>query len=151
MGMEHAAAVDEHSHVVKPAEMAWRATRFPGCEFKPLFFDRSTGLLTTLFRFAPGATLPDHEHVRVEQTYVLDGHLVDKEGVAAGLEVLKGEFIWREAGSRHAAWSPQGGITLAILQVPNKFFEPDGCVTDMAGDIWDELWGHTETGRAETA
>ncbi|RAI45702.1 cupin domain-containing protein [Rhodoplanes roseus] len=142
--MDQTAAVDAHSHVVKPAEMEWRKTRFPGCEVKPLMIDRRTGLITTLFRFAPGATLPDHEHVAIEQTFILEGHLVDKQGPATGLEAKQGEFIWREAGSRHSAWSPEGGITLAFLQVPNKFFEQDGRVTDMTGAIWDELWGHIE-------
>jgi hypothetical protein len=33
-------------------------------------FDRTTGLMTALMRFAPGAALPDREHVNIEQTYV---------------------------------------------------------------------------------
>jgi anti-sigma factor ChrR (cupin superfamily) len=139
-------AADEHSHLVRPADMEWRKTRFPGCEVKTLLLDRKTGLMTALFRFAPGAVLPDHEHVSVEQTYVLEGHLIDKEGPAAGIEVKKGEFVWREPGSRHSAWSPQGGMTLATFQVPNKFFEPDGRVTDASGEIWEKLWGHTGKG-----
>jgi anti-sigma factor ChrR (cupin superfamily) len=134
---------DEHSHLVKPAEMEWKPSRFAGCEIKSLLSDRKTGLSTALFRFAPGAVLPDHEHVSIEQTYVLEGHLVDRDGPAAGIEVKKGEFVWREPGSRHSAWSPKGGVTLATFQVPNKFFEPDGRVTDAAGQTWDETWGHT--------
>lgn len=137
---------DEHSHVVRPAEMEWQKTSFPGCEVKTLLLDRGTGLLTALFRFAPGAVLPDHEHVCIEQTYVLEGRLVDKEGPAAGIEAKAGEFIWREAGSRHAAWAPEGGMTLAIFQVPNKFFAADGRVTDAAGHDWHELWSHTGKG-----
>ena len=54
-------------------------------------------------RFEPGAVLPDHEHVKIEQTYVLEGKLVDKEGPAEGLEVKSGEFVWREPA---AAMSP---------------------------------------------
>ena len=107
---------DQHSHVVRPAAMEWQKTRFPGCEAKSLLFDRDTGLVTALMRFAPGAVLPDHEHVRIEQTYVLEGKLVDREGPAAGLEVGQGEFVWREAGSRHVAWCPEGGLMLAIFQ-----------------------------------
>src|SRR5690349_6747346 len=132
----------EHSHVVRPADMQWQKTRFPGCEAKTLLFDKSTGLVTALMRFAPGAILPDHEHVKIEQTYVLEGRLVDKEGPAAGLDVGPGEFVWRDAGSRHVAWCPEGGLMLAIFQVPNKFFEADGRVTDAAGADWDSVWGH---------
>jgi anti-sigma factor ChrR (cupin superfamily) len=135
-------AVDRHSHLVKPAEQEWKPTRFPGCEVKTLLMDEKTGLMTALMRFAPGAVLPDHEHVNIEQTYVLEGRLVDKEGPAKGMEVKKGEFIWREPGSRHSAWTPEGGLIIAIFQIPNKFYETDGRVTDPAGKIWDEVWGH---------
>ena len=76
---------DNHSHVVRPAEMEGKKTRFPGCEVKGLLLDRQTGLVTALMRLAPGAVLPDHEHVKIEQTYMLEGKLVDKEGPVAGL------------------------------------------------------------------
>jgi anti-sigma factor ChrR (cupin superfamily) len=139
-------SLDEHSHVVKPAEIDWKPARFPGCEVKTLMMDPKTGLMTALMRFAPGAVLPDHEHVNIEQTYVLEGRLVDKDGPAAGIEAKAGEFIWREPGSRHSAWTPEGGLMLAIFQVPNKFYEKDGRVTDPSGQIWDEVWGHTGKG-----
>jgi anti-sigma factor ChrR (cupin superfamily) len=134
--------LDTHSHVVRPADMEWKKTRFAGCEVKGLLLDKQTGLITALMRFAPGATLPDHEHVKIEQTYVLEGKLVDKEGPAQGLTVGPGEFVWREAGSRHVAWTPEGGLMLAMFQVPNKFYEKDGRVTDVSGADWDKLWGH---------
>jgi len=133
---------DTHSHVVRAADMAWKKTRFAGCEVKGLLLDKETGLVTALMKFAPGATLPDHEHVKIEQTYVLEGKLVDKEGPAKGLTVGPGEFVWREAGSRHVAWTPEGGLMLAMFQVPNKFFEKDGRVADISGADWDSLWGH---------
>ena len=83
-----------------------------GVEFKPLLFDRVSGLASILMRMTPGATLPDHEHVCVEQTWVLEGHLVDKSGPDEGIECKAGQFIWRPAGSRHSAWSPNGGLML---------------------------------------
>jgi anti-sigma factor ChrR (cupin superfamily) len=130
-----------HSHTVRPAEMDWQTTRFPGCEIKTLLFDAGSGLVTALTRLAPGAILPDHEHVRIEQTYVLEGHLVDKEGPDVGLSVGPGEFVWRPAGSRHVAWAPEGALTIAMFQIPNKFFEHDGRVADANGEDWESLWG----------
>ena len=137
---------DLRSHHLKPIDMPWQKTRFPGCEMKPLMVDPKSGLATLLFKMAPGAVLPDHEHVNIEQTYVLEGRLIDKEGPAKGIEAKQGEFIWREPGSRHSAWTPEGGLMLAIFQVPNKFYEKDGRVTDPTGQIWDEVWGHTGKG-----
>ena len=78
------AVTPKHATVVRPANMEWQQTRFPGCEVKTLLFDAQSGLVTVLTRFAPGAVLPDHEHVKIEQTYVLEGRLVDKEGPDAG-------------------------------------------------------------------
>jgi anti-sigma factor ChrR (cupin superfamily) len=139
-------SADQHSHVVRPANMEWQPTRFPGCEVKTLLFDRESGLVTALMRCAPGAVLPDHEHVKIEQTYMLEGKLVDKEGPAAGREVKGGEFVWREAGSRHVAWTPDGGLMLAMFQIPNKFFERDGRVTDATGQDWETVWGRALNG-----
>jgi anti-sigma factor ChrR (cupin superfamily) len=132
---------DLRSHVVRHAAMAWQKTRFPGCEVKTLLFDKESGLVTALMKFSPGAVLPDHEHVKIEQTLVLEGKLVDKEGPDAGLEVGPGEFVWRPAGSRHVACCPEGGLMLAMFQVPNKFYEQDGRVTDLSGQDWDRIWG----------
>ena len=138
---EAQAGVEGHSHIVRPAEMEWRPTSFPGCEAKPLYVDAKNGIATLLMKFAPGAVLPDHEHVMVEQTYVISGTLVDKEGPAEGLTVGPGEFVWREPGSRHAATTPEGGLMIAMFQIPNKFFAKDGRVTDQHGHDWDEIWG----------
>ena len=129
------------SHHLKPTDMAWQKTRFPGCYTKPLMIEPKSGLATLLFKMDPGAELPDHEHVLIEQTYIIEGSLVDKEGPDAGIEVKAGEFVWRPAGSRHSAWSPNGGIFLAIFQIPNKFYEKDGRVLDSSGKEWDEVWG----------
>ena len=136
-----AQADDLRSRVVRANDLPWEKLRFPGCESKTLLFDPKSGLATVLMKMAPGAVLPDHEHVLIEQTYVLEGSLVDKEGPDAGLEIGPGEFVWRPAGSRHVAWSPKGGLMIAIFQVPNKFFEKDGHVTDATGKDWAQTWG----------
>ena len=124
------------SRFVRVPELPWEKTRFAGVEQKILLIERETGVVTALLRFAPGARLPDHEHVLIEQTYVLEGSLVCGEG-----ECKAGEFVWRPAGSRHEAWAgPQGGLMLAMFQIPNKFFEADGRETDVMGQDWNAAW-----------
>ena len=124
------------SRFVEVAKLPWEKTRFAGVEAKTLVVDRETGVVTALMKFAPGARLPDHEHVRIEQTYVLEGTLVCGEG-----ECKAGDYVWRPAGSRHEAWAgPQGGLMLAIFQIPNKFYEPDGRETDANGEDWNAAW-----------
>jgi anti-sigma factor ChrR (cupin superfamily) len=124
------------SRFVEVAALPWEKTRFPGVESKTLLVDRATGVVTSLMKFAPGARLPEHEHVLIEQTYVLEGSLVCGEG-----ECKAGDYVWRPAGSRHVAWAgPQGGLMLAMFQIPNKFFEADGRETDVTGQDWNEAW-----------
>lgn len=128
------------SRVVKANEMPWDPIRYPGCYVKTLMIDKATGLLTVLLKMEPGAELPDHEHTLLEQTYVIEGRLVDKDGSEVGLTVGPGEFVYPPAGSRHSAWTPEGGLMIAIFQIPNKFFEKDGSVVDLVGDDWDKKW-----------
>jgi anti-sigma factor ChrR (cupin superfamily) len=130
------------SRLVQANDMEWEPIRYPGCYVKTLMVDPKNGHLTVLLKMDPGARLPDHEHTLVEQTYVLEGRLVDIEGPEVGLEVGPGEFVYRPAGSRHAAWTPEGGLMLAVFHVPNKFFEQDGSVVDLIGNEWGKKWGH---------
>ena len=106
------------SRYVDVASLPWTPTRFNGVEMKLLMEDKETGLSTALVRFAPGAVLPDHEHVELEQTFVLDGSLEDDEGVATA-----GTYVWRPAGSRHDAHAPNGCLSLSFFLKPNKFFD----------------------------
>lgn len=130
------------SRVVHANEMEWEPIRYPGCYVKTLMVDPKHGLLTVLLKMDPGAKLPDHEHTLVEQTYMIEGRLVDLDGPEKGLEVGPGEFVYRPAGSRHSAWTPEGGLMVAVFQVPNKFFEQDGSIVDLIGNDWGKKWGH---------
>jgi anti-sigma factor ChrR (cupin superfamily) len=124
------------SRFVDVAALPWEKTLYPGCEAKTLLMDRASGLLTVLMRMAPGAKLPDHEHVLIEQTYVLEGALVCGEGTCRA-----GQFVWRPAGSRHEAWAgPEGNLLIAMFQIPNRFFQPDGKVVDALGNDWEKTW-----------
>src|SRR5262245_18324643 len=134
---DHADLSPLASRFVKVAALQWEKTRHPGVETKALLADPDTGLLTVLTKMTPGARLPDHEHVLIEQTLVLDGTLCCDEGVCKA-----GDFVWRPAGSRHEAWAgPEGCIALAMFQVPNRFYESDGRVLDFLGNEWEKTWG----------
>lgn len=124
------------SRFVDVASLPWQKTAYPGVEAKTLLVDKASGLLTVLLKMAPNARLPDHEHVLIEQTYLLDGTLVCGEGT-----VTPGNFVWRPAGSRHEAWAgPEGNLSVAMFQLPNKFFQPDGRELDFLGNEWDKTW-----------
>lgn len=124
------------SRFVDVAALPWTKTAYPGVEAKTLLVDKATGLLTVLLKMAPNSRLPDHEHVLIEQTYLLEGTLVCGEGT-----VTPGNFVWRPAGSRHEAWAgPEGNLSVAMFQLPNKFFQSDGRALDFLGNEWEKAW-----------
>lgn len=116
----HAQLAPLQSRYVDPEQLPWEETPFPGVEMKVLLREEDTGLLTALLRWAPGAELPLHEHVEIEQTYMLSGRLVDHEGEAG-----PGQFVWRPKGSRHVARAPEGALMIAFFLRPNVFLEEE--------------------------
>ena len=133
----HAGLGPTASRFVEVDALPWEPTRFPGIETKTLFIDKATGSVTALIKMAPGARLPDHEHPLSEQSFVIEGTLADDDGSCTA-----GNFVWRPAGSRHQAWSPDGCVVLGIFQVPNKFFEDGGRVADVLGQDREPVWGN---------
>jgi anti-sigma factor ChrR (cupin superfamily) len=115
---DHQSLSELASRYVDVASLPWMPSKYPGVEIKVLMEDKGSGLLTALFRWAPGSRLPLHEHVEIEQTYVLEGSLEDDEG-----EVTASNFVWRPAGSRHEARSANGALVLAFFLRPNRFLE----------------------------
>lgn len=134
----HAALAPLASRFVDVRALSWeKSTIYPGIESKTLLVDPTSGLLTMLMRLQPGARIPDHEHVLIEQTYVLEGSLVCGEGACCA-----GDYVWRPASSRHEAWGgPQGALLLGMFQMPNRFFKEGGKIEDFLGNNWEERWG----------
>ena len=106
------------SRFVDVDSLPWKPTQCDGVEMKILLEDPETGLMTALFRWQPGAKLPLHEHVEIEQTYVLEGSILDDEG-----EVTAGNYVWRPAGNRHEATAPDGALVLGMFLRPNRFLD----------------------------
>jgi len=106
------------SRYVDVDSLPWKPTPCAGIDMKILLEDKQSGLLTALFRWQAGAELALHEHVEVEQTFVLQGSLVDEEG-----EVTAGNYVWRPKGNRHIARSPNGALVLSMFLKPNIFLD----------------------------
>ena len=67
---------------------------------------------------APGAVVPLHEHMALEQTFMLEGSLEDSEG-----SVGAGDFVWRPGGNIHVAHAPNGAMFISVFNRPNRFFD----------------------------
>jgi len=105
------------STIVAASSMPWQRTDFDGIEMKILYKD-DEGRSTILFKMAPGAIVPLHEHTALEQTFMLEGSLEDAEG-----SVAAGDFVWRPGGNVHVAHAPNGATFISIFNRPNRFFD----------------------------
>jgi anti-sigma factor ChrR (cupin superfamily) len=88
----------------------------PGIVWKPINFDRDAARGSFLVRLDPGSKSLPHIHTGGEDSYILEGELIDGDGRAYG----PGEIISYAAGSRHASRSPKGCTILVFLHGPNR-------------------------------
>jgi anti-sigma factor ChrR (cupin superfamily) len=100
------------SRFIDTEQVPWIETS-PGNKMKVVYHDPQTGMLTILAKLAPGSGIPAHVHEDLEQTYVLEGSLVDDEG-----ECKAGNFVIRAKGSRHAPTAPNGCTMLVFFLKP---------------------------------
>ena len=100
------------SQFIRTDSVPWIETS-PGNKMKVIYHDPATGMLTILGRLEPGSGIPPHLHEDLEQTYVLEGSLVDDEG-----ECTAGNFVIRAKGSRHAPKAPNGCTMLVFFLKP---------------------------------
>ncbi len=101
---------------VKPEDMDWKPSQFEGVQIKVLYERPDIGELTCLLKWAPGTTLPFHQHPELEQSYVIEGSFYDHDGICRA-----GEYVWRQPGSYHETKTDEGVIMLAIYRKPNVF------------------------------
>ena len=100
------------SRFINTDSLPWVETG-PGNRMKVIYNDPSSGMLTILARLEPGSGIPAHLHEDLEQTFVLEGSLVDDEG-----ECTAGNFVIRAKGSRHAPTAPHGCTMLVFFMKP---------------------------------
>ena len=88
----------------------------------PLNFDKETGTGSYLIRFAPGGESRHHTHSGGEEFLMLEGELIDDDGV-----VFKpGDFIHFAPGTSHSSKSPDGCLAFVHLGGRNTVAEGEG-------------------------
>jgi anti-sigma factor ChrR (cupin superfamily) len=100
------------SRFINTESVPWIETA-PGNKMKVIYHDPATDMLTILSKLEPGSKIPAHVHEDLEQTFVLEGSLVDGEG-----ECTAGNFVIRAKGSRHEPTAPNGCTMLVFFLKP---------------------------------
>ena len=97
----------------------WRALSFvpfrDGITISPLL-DGAPAIAA--LRYAPGASVPLHEHVGTEMILVLDGSQSDEKGT-----YRQGDLVINPAGSQHSVWSEEGCVVLLHWAAPVRFID----------------------------
>ena len=91
------------------SEGDWREIS-PGILRKELFVDKENGTVTSLFRFAPGVSVPRHQHTGAEQCLVVEGDF-HVNGKAFG----PGDFSCAMPGSVHESVHTESGALVLIV------------------------------------
>lgn len=99
----------------QPELLAWQPLR-PGIEFHALYGEPGRGPAAALLRYAPGASVPSHQHGGSEHILVLEGSQRDENG-----RYEAGTLLVSPSGSRHAVTSDDGCLVLAIWAGPLDF------------------------------
>lgn len=77
---------------------------------------RSENPAVALLRYAPGASVPHHEHTGLEMILVLDGVQTDEQG-----HYPAGTLVLNPAGTAHSVWSEIGTTVLIQWERPVRF------------------------------
>jgi anti-sigma factor ChrR (cupin superfamily) len=101
---------DEGFLVVRAGEGQWLPTGDAGVSFKLLYEDRARGTFTTLVRMEPGASIPAHRHLGVEQCLVIEGDVR-----AGDIRMFGGDFNCSLPGSVHEELTTDGGALFLIV------------------------------------
>jgi anti-sigma factor ChrR (cupin superfamily) len=99
---------------VLASEGEWHEVQ-KGVLVKRLYVDQGTGIATSLVRMLPGTALPVHQHLGVEQFFVIEG-----DCNVAGQRLYSGDYHRAEAGSTHQTTYTVDG-TLFLLIAPERY------------------------------
>jgi anti-sigma factor ChrR (cupin superfamily) len=69
-----------------------------------------------MLQMEPGTHSRPHEHMGHEEFLVLEGHLIDLDGV----EYKKGDFVHLLPGSKHSSHTIEGCLLMVILRGSNR-------------------------------
>jgi len=103
---------DVFSLAAEPDRLEWHPFR-PGIEIHRLYQTDAGGPAAALLRYAPGATVPAHDHSGYEHIIVLSGSQQDERGVYP-----TGTVVINPPGSGHTVLSEAGCIVLIIWEKP---------------------------------
>lgn len=82
-----------------------------GIFYKTLRYDEAAERsLTSLLKFEPGASYPNHNHPGGEELFALEGEIV-----VGDVTLKTGDYLYAPPGAHHKVSSVTGGVLLAVI------------------------------------
>ena len=97
-------------------DVPWKPYR-DGVDIHHLYGEEG-GSAAALLRYAPGASIPAHEHVGYEHIFVVRGSQIDPRGTHR-----QGTLVINPPGTHHDVRAPEGCVVLAIWERPVVFLD----------------------------
>jgi anti-sigma factor ChrR (cupin superfamily) len=92
-------------------------TPVEGMTWLPLSGELSNGEYECfMLRMAPGTSSKPHEHLGHEEFLLLEGHLIDLDGV----EYKTGDYVQLLPGSKHSSHTVEGCLLMVVLRGNNR-------------------------------
>ncbi|MBT4974831.1 MAG: cupin [Gammaproteobacteria bacterium] len=82
-------------------------------------YDQVSGQGSYVLKMDPGAQTVPHTHMGFEEFFIVEGELIDSDGVVFN----KGEFVSFKPGSQHSSYSKKGALIIVFqrgLNMPLK-------------------------------
>ena len=89
----------------------------PGMSWHKISYDKENGGQGTyVLKMEPGTKSLLHEHTGFEEFLMLDGELIDPDGIV----FKKGDFVSFKPGSQHSSYTKNGCLVLVFMRGINK-------------------------------
>ena len=88
----------------------------PGMSWHKISFDKKNGYGTYISKLKPGTKTISHTHLGFEEFFILEGELIDSDGVV----FKKGDFITFEPGTKHSSYTKKGCLILTFMRGINE-------------------------------
>lgn len=72
-----------------------------------------------LYKMEPGSKSGAHEHLGLEQFYVVEGELIDNDGTL----YREGDLVCLDEGTQHSSYSPNGCLLVVHIEVPERMID----------------------------
>jgi anti-sigma factor ChrR (cupin superfamily) len=110
--------LDPRMLAIRATDLDWQPRRIPGVQAAVLFRDEVNRIQNLVVKAAAGVVYPLHQHVGIEEIYMLEGELIINDQI-----YLAGDYIRSYPNSIHAPFTNTGCMFLIRACIDDNYDE----------------------------